>query len=155
MMARSLFFAVALGAVSCGRTSMGEVDAGSSAQVATGAQTIDLLRRWNLAVDSFGGTHTRDFHWYAFVNFPLPTYQGGDSTAYEEFSQVLLRFYQSGDNVEFLRRNLLSQTPLAFGPASTRRATSFCQLTVEMSQISLVSADLQQALTPFGDYLNC
>jgi hypothetical protein len=62
-----------------------------------------LLARWNAVastpVDGF------DFGWTTFNQFPHPTFKGGTAEAYQAFAKVLLAFFDSGDNFDFLTRN--------------------------------------------------
>jgi hypothetical protein len=55
---------------------------------------------------------TYPFSWNPFDQFPHPTYRGGSAEAYGEFAQVLLAFFQLGDDFDFLARNCLFRAPL-------------------------------------------
>jgi hypothetical protein len=69
-----------------------------------------LLERWNAAVDATPSPF--DFHWTGLNNFPFPTYKGGSAEAYRAFADVLIAFFQSGDNFDFLVRNHLLDAPV-------------------------------------------
>ena len=83
---------------------------GSATSADTAAVEQELMVRWNQAARSVVTTHK--FLWNAFDQFPHPTYQGGSAAAYGEFAQVLLAFFQLGDDFDFLAQNCLLRAPL-------------------------------------------
>lgn len=95
------------------------VDGGTSGTV-TSAGTValeqEIVVRWNQAAQSVPTSYT--FTWNAFSQFPHPTFKGGSEAAYGEFSQVLLAFFQRGDDFDFLARNCLFRLPLYYAMAS-------------------------------------
>ncbi len=75
-----------------------------------------LMTRWNEAVaivpnDMCCGL---TFDWDEFDKFPHATYKTGSAEAYSEFGRILLAFFESGDNFDFLARNGLFQLPLHY-----------------------------------------
>jgi len=100
----------------------------------------DAMRRWNLAADS---TPTAiDFHWQQVDEFPHPTFKGGSAAAYGQFASVLLAFFQSGDDFDFLAQNHLFTMEIRDDTLSGQGGvvTSFEQL-----------ADTFSSSTAFGD----
>ena len=85
---------------------------GSATSADTAAVEQTLLVRWNQAASSVVTTYT--FIWSEFDQFPHPTYKGGSAAAYGEFAQVLLAFFQLGDDFDFLARNCLLRAPLYY-----------------------------------------
>lgn len=85
---------------------------GSATSADTAAVEQKLLVRWNQAASSVVTTYT--FIWSEFDQFPHPTYKGGSAAAYGEFAQVLLAFFQLGDDFDFLARNCLLRAPLYY-----------------------------------------
>ena len=83
---------------------------GSATSADTAAVEQELKVRWNQAARSVPTTYT--FSWNAFDQFPHPTYKGGSAAAYGEFAQVLLAFFQLGDDFDFLAQNCLLRAPL-------------------------------------------
>ena len=87
---------------------------GAASDSATSADTAaveqELMVRWNQAARSVPTTYT--FSWNAFDQFLHPTYKGGSAEAYGEFAQVLLAFFQLGDDFDFLAQNCLLRAPL-------------------------------------------
>jgi len=83
------------------------VDGGTSG-TATSALEQEIVVRWNQAAQSVPTSFT--FTW-TFNQFPHPTFKGGSQEAYGEFAQVLLAFFQRGDDFDFLARNCLFRVP--------------------------------------------
>ena len=50
--------------------------------------------------------------------FPHPTFKAGSEAAYGEFAQVLLAFFQRGDDFDFIARNCLFRVPLYYAMAN-------------------------------------
>ncbi len=78
---------------------------GGASGVPSPAVGQEVMRRWNLAVDSTPSPI--DFHWQEVDEFPHPTFKGGSAAAYGQFASVLLTFFRSGDNFDFLAQNHL------------------------------------------------
>lgn len=89
---------------------------GSATSADTAAVEQELMVRWNQAARSVVTTYK--FLWNAFDQFPHPTYQGGSAAAYGEFAEVLLAFFQLGDDFDFLARNCLLRAPLYYAMAN-------------------------------------
>jgi hypothetical protein len=116
-----------------GTTAVPTDAAAPSAPVDAAAVQAELLARWNAAADL--DTSSFDFHWYRFDQFPHPTYKGGTREAYQAFAEVLLLFFQSGDDFDFLARNQLFELPLVyiFPSGQSGLDTSFKQLATDFS----------------------
>jgi len=71
-----------------------------------------LMARWNAVADFSVSAYS--FHWGSFDQFPHPTYKGGSSAAYRGFADVLLAFFERGDDFDFLARNHLFTLPLVY-----------------------------------------
>jgi hypothetical protein len=150
---------VVLTVLACGRTDLlvdpeapGETDAQGEAPSKESANgpcagaDEELLRRWNLAVDSVGPLE-RDFHWVSVNQFPHPTWRLGDAIAYDAFADVLVAFWGEPSNVDFVSSCQLFDTSYASGPTVARHC--FAQLrplTRQLGTFRLVSVDRQQAL---------
>jgi len=66
---------------------------------------------------------------------PPPDFQGGSAEAYQAFAEILVAFYQAGDNFDFLANNHLFQTPLRDVLASGQESDwTFEQLTTDLSE---------------------
>jgi len=89
---------------------------GSATSADTAGVEQELMVRWNQAARSVVTTYK--FSWNAFDQFPHPTYQGGSAEAYREFAEVLLAFFELGDDFDFLAQNCLLRTPLYYAMAS-------------------------------------
>jgi hypothetical protein len=98
--------------ISSGTTTVPTDASTPSDPVDAAAVREELMARWNAAADL--DTSTLDFHWNRFDQFPHPTYKGGTVEAYQAFAEVLLRFFQSGDDFDFLARNQLFELPLVY-----------------------------------------
>jgi hypothetical protein len=136
----------------------GNASSGGGSTTATTVDTAgvqqELLARWNAAADA---SHpTIDFHWPAFDQFPHPTYKGGTVEAYQEFAGVLLAFFQSGDNFDFLARNNLFSLTLSnvFPSGQHGIDTSFLMLAMYFSSpdsFGNIPADTRAALKDYAD----
>jgi hypothetical protein len=82
--------------------------------VATASIEQELMARWNQAASTVPNNMCCGFSfaWDAFDEFPHPTFKLGTEVAYQEFAQILLIFFQAGDNFDFLARNSLFRLPL-------------------------------------------
>ncbi len=100
------------------------------------ATVQELMSRWNQAVDSSHAT--LDFHWQELDEFPHPTFKGGTAQAYGQFASILLAFFQSGDNFDFLAQNHLFTMELRDNTLSGQGdlVTSFEQLADNFSSSS-------------------
>ncbi len=148
---------VVLSLLACGRSELlGDADGSSGAEreppsrgSATGlcaAADEELLRRWNLAVDSVGPLE-RDFHWVSVNQFPHPTWRRGDAIAYDAFADVLVAFWGEPSNVEFAASCQLFDNSYPSGPPVARQCYAQLRpLTRQLSTFRLVSVDRQQAL---------
>ena len=74
----------------------------------------DLLSRWNAVGDGVTVQGFGTFHWGNFDQFPHPTYKGGSAEAYQSFADLLVTFYEKGDNFVFLSNNLLFRFPFHY-----------------------------------------
>jgi hypothetical protein len=136
----------------------GNASSGGGSTTATTVDTAgvqqELLARWNAAADA---SHpTIDFHWPAFDQFPHPTYKGGTVEAYQEFARVLLTFFQSGDDFDFLARNNLFTLTLSdvFPSGQHGIDTSFLMLAMYFSapdSFGDIPADTRAALQDYAD----
>lgn len=71
-----------------------------------------LMVRWNAVADvSLSGY---SFHWGTFDQFPHPTFKGGSAEAYRGFAEVLLAFFDRGDDFDFLAHNHLFTLSLVY-----------------------------------------
>jgi len=113
-----------------------------------------LMARWNAVastpVDAF------DFFWSTFNQFPHPTYKGGSAEAYQAFAKVLLAFFDSGDNFDFLARNRLFQLHLIYVFPSGQNGldTNFEALAIYLTNTDgfpSVPADTRNALGAYVD----
>jgi hypothetical protein len=114
-----------------------------------------LMMRWNAAAAA-ADTEGFDFGWTSYDQFPHPTYKGGSPQAYGGFANVLLLFFQSGDNFDFLARNHLFSTRLRyiFPSGQSGLDTSFQELAAFFSSptgYGDASAETRQALQVFLD----
>lgn len=89
---------------------------GTAPSAGTVALEQEIVVRWNQAAQSVPTSYT--FTWNAFNQFPHPTFKGGSEAAYGEFAQVLLAFFQRGDDFDFLARNCLFRVPLYYAMAN-------------------------------------
>ena len=86
----------------------------------------ELLKRWNaVAADrSFDvpGFGKINFKWTAFGDFPHPTFRGGSAEAYGAFAQVLVAFFEKGDNFDYLGKHDLftADLPIAIPGGSKK-----------------------------------
>jgi len=95
------------------------VDGGTSGTaISAGMLALEqeIVVRWNQAAQSVPTSYT--FTWNAFDEFPHPTFKGGSEAAYGEFAQVLLAFFQRGDDFDFLARNCLFRISLYYAMAN-------------------------------------
>ncbi|MFO0600207.1 MAG: hypothetical protein U0228_33165 [Myxococcaceae bacterium] len=147
----------------CGRTALVEVS--SDGGTSTGGAVCDALivsdpdtelrERWNRAVDSVQPL-TRNFTWSKPNDFPLPTWRGGDTTAYAEFSAALVAFWRAGNNVDFVRCNELFEKSYLSGPAvQTQKSVQLRPLTKQMSVDSLVPTSRQGDLQAICLTISC
>lgn len=119
---------------------------GAPASGACAGADDELLRRWNVAVDSVAPME-RDFHWVSVGQFPHPTWRFGDDIAYDGFVDVLLAFWGEPSNVEFAATCQLFDKSYASGPPVQRQCYAQLRpLTRALSTFWLVSPDRQQAL---------
>jgi hypothetical protein len=119
--------------------SQGMMNGGTGA-VSTATLQEEVMSRWNATVDA--GAWTIDFHWSQWNNFPHPTFKGGTAEAYGQFAEVLLAFFQRGDDFDFLAQNHLFTVEIRADTLSDQGdvVTSFEQL-----------ADTFSSSTAFGD----
>lgn len=150
--------------VGCGRTDLvgddggvdGGADAGHPGCVAMAAAEADaeLMRRWNVAVDA--GTQTLDFHWRNVSDFPHPTFRGGSTLAYDEFVDVLVRFWGDSTNVKFAGCYDLFDRAYNSGPAVAVQTTvQLRPLTLQLSTYSQVDAPRRAALVQACTAIGC
>ena len=149
----------------CGRTDLladggvggvGEIDAGHPGCAAMGAAEADaeLMRRWNVAVDA--STQTLDFHWRDVADFPHPTFRRGTALAYNEFSDVLTRFWGDASTVAWAGCYDLFERPYKSGPTvAVQKTVRLRPLTLELSTSSLVDAQHQAALVHACMVIGC
>jgi len=117
-----------------------------------------LMSRWNrvatgVTVPLFPGGPPVDFLWNAFDKFPHPTFRGGSATAYEAFANILIAFYENGDNFAFLSESRLFRITLSSTLHDGMSVdTTFEQITSQLSSDAwapLVSAGVRQQLSTF------
>ena len=118
-----------------------------------------LMSRWNrvatgITVPLFPGGPPVDFLWNAFDKFPHPTFRGGSAAAYEAFANILIAFYENGDNFAFLSESRLFRITLSSTLANGMPGvdTTFEQITSQLSSDAwapLVSAGVRQQLGMF------
>jgi hypothetical protein len=92
----------------------------TDASTAPTAQQIDDLReRWNAAAKTIHASSSNDFDFtWTEAAFPAPTFRGGSPEAYEEYAEILILFYSTGDNLEFAKSSGLLTHPFGDGLAS-------------------------------------
>ena len=145
----------------CGRTGLvgddGGVDGGADPScVAMSASEADaeLMRRWNVAVDA--GTQTLDFHWRSVTDFPHPTFRGGSTLAYGEFSDVLVRFWADSTTVKFAGCFDLFDRAYKSGPTvAVQKTVQLRPLTLQLSTYSQVDAPRRAALVQACSAIGC
>jgi hypothetical protein len=147
----------------CGRTELvedagvdGGVDAGHPGCAAMGVSEADaeLMRRWNLAVDA--GTQTLDFHWRIVTDFPHPTFRTGSPLAYDEFSDVLVRFWADSTTVKFAGCYDLFDRAYKSGPTvAVQKTVKLRPLTLELSTFSYIDAARRDALVHACMVIGC
>jgi hypothetical protein len=74
----------------------------------------ELMARWNQVASTVPNNMCCgfNFNWGSFDKFPHPTFRLGNEAAYQGFAEVLLAFFQAGDNFDFLARNGLFRIAL-------------------------------------------
>ncbi len=112
-----------------------------------------LLKRWNAAVDAT--RPTLEFHWTSLDAFPHPTYQGGTSQAYSQFSAVLVLFLETPGNVQFLDDNGLLDTEFLYGPLDAQGTITFRSLLASLQNNVLVDSADQTQLQALCHELTC
>jgi len=125
-------------------------------QTLTAEAKQDLMTRWNAVADGvvvpsgFGGDFV--FTWTAFDQFPHPTYKGGSQEAYQAFVEILIAFYEKGDNFDFLTANKCFSIKLSyvFPSGQDGLGTSFAKLTEEFSQSDWFLAETRAKLAAFS-----
>ena len=137
----------------CGaRTDDAGARSDSGPQTLTAEAQQDLMTRWNtvaegVVVPGFGG-----FKWEGFDQFPHPTYKGGSEEAYRSFAEILIAFYEKGDNFDFLTKNKCFSITLrnVFPSGQVGIETSFAQLTEDFSNNDWMSAETRAKLAAFS-----
>jgi hypothetical protein len=131
-------------------------------QTATPEQVASLRERWNTsarAVHARLPESTLDFTWTPTA-FPAPTFRGGSEAAYEEFAQILIHFYSTGDNLAFAKANGLLTRPFSDGVAGARDTPYTLQdmtalLTAPDGLSSLVRPETVEKLKTFCPSVGC
>jgi hypothetical protein len=100
----------------------------------------DLMTRWNAAADGVVISGGFTFSWEAFDQFPHPTYKGGTKEAYWGFAEILIAFYEKGDNFDYLTRNKYFSLTLGH---------IFAQLTEDFSNNDWIPAATRDKLATF------
>jgi hypothetical protein len=114
----------------------------------------ELMRRWNVAVDA--GTQTLDFHWRDVADFPHPTFRRGTPLAYNEFSDVLTRFWGEPSTVAWAGcYDLFGRAYTSGPPVAVQKTVQLRPLTLELSTFSLVDAQHQAALVHACTVIGC
>jgi hypothetical protein len=111
----------------------------------------DLMTRWNAAADGVVISGGFTFSWEAFDQFPHPTYKGGTKEAYWGFAEILIAFYEKGDNFDYLTRNKYFSITLGhiFPSGQMGVQTSFAQLTEDFSNNDWIPAATRDKLATF------
>lgn len=71
----------------------------------------EVLTRWNAVAlgITVPGDPQSNFIWPDLNSFPHPTFRRGTNAAYVTFEEILVKFYETGDNMAFLKKhNLLN-----------------------------------------------
>lgn len=73
----------------------------------------EVQTRWNEVASSITipGNPNLKFIWTDLNSFPHPTYRHGTNAAYLAFQEILVKFYEAGDNRAFLKRYDLFDYP--------------------------------------------
>jgi hypothetical protein len=134
------------------------VDAGRGAVTVADGGTLesDLLFRWN----SSGAAATvvnspQTFEWKTIGQFPHPTYRNGDPKAYSLFAEVLLKFFRTNDNLDFVKRNGFLDVPFSGGVTGSTKTWTFRQLVRELLDGSLVDGSYKSALMTLCAQISC
>jgi len=118
------------------------------------ALKTDLLSRWNAVGDSVTVKDFGTFHWGNFDQFPHPTYKGGSAEAYQSFADLLVTFFDRGDNFVFLSNNLLFRFPFHYISPSGQSLGewTFEELTTQFASNdwASISAETRQKLQAFA-----
>ena len=151
--ARKVRFVLWIAAALLAFAPVGGCGAGDDEQTLTAEAQQDLMKRWNAEADGvvvpggFGG-----FTWEAFDQFPHPTFKGGSQEAYQRFVEILIAFYEKGDNFDFLTTNKCFSIKLRYVFPSGQNGfeTSFAQLTEDFSQNDWFLAETRAKLAAFS-----
>ena len=124
---------------------------GCTANVISFAPQVDpeeLMSRWNAVGDGVMVRGFGNFHWSPFDQFPHPTYKGGSDEAYTRFAEVLVAFYEAGDNFEYLTQHKVFTFVLhgALGLTATFESLTALVLSSDLVQLS---AEAHQKLADF------
>ena len=111
--------------------------------------------RWNVAAEGVTipgplGTES-DLLWDDENQFPYPTFKGGSAEAYEKFSSVFVRFFDTGDNLAYLKSQDLLDVPLLYimPGGNTAASDSFRDLATRFSSADysyLISEQMRNEL---------
>jgi hypothetical protein len=125
---------------------------GATTQSVAGETQQTLMSRWNAVAQGVTTSDGFDFLWNAYDKFPHPTFKGGSAEAYQKFATILIAFYQSGDNFDFLTKNELFRVTLSSTLVNGNPGvdTTFEQITTLLSSDPPVSADDQQTLATYA-----
>jgi hypothetical protein len=105
-------------------------------------ESIDMqetINRWNIAAVgvSIPGPvdGTVDFLWPSENEFPHPTFKGGNARAYEAFSKIFVKFFDTADNMAYLKENRLLDKLLKYISPNgrVRIDTSFREIAADFS----------------------
>jgi len=123
-------------------------------------QTESLRNRWNTAAKGIEGTSgsSLDFTWTEKA-FPAPTFRGGSPQAYEQFAEILIAFYSTGDNLEYAKSNGLLTQPFSDGLDPSHGGTTYTlkDITTELTTgfTSLVKPETVAKLKTFCPTVGC
>jgi hypothetical protein len=141
----------------------GETSEASTTATATSEQLTALRERWNTAAKTVHASipgSALDFTWTPSA-FPAPTFRGGSHEAYEEFAEILILFYSTGDNLTFAKANGLLTQPFSDGLSEHSGGTTYTlldmtsKLTTAGGLSTLVRDDTVAKLKTFCPTVGC
>jgi len=97
-----------------GLAACGGATTDSSSSTVSAEFQAGLMSRWNAVAKGIKTSQGLDFDWKTFDQFPHPTFKGGDADAYERFAEILVAFYEAGDNFDYLAKNHLLDATLRY-----------------------------------------
>jgi hypothetical protein len=107
--------------------------------------------RWNALPDLQGPN--LDFRWPELDEFPHPTYQGGTPQAYLHCARLVLAFFESRENFDFIAENDLFRMKLrnVFPSGQVGVETTFAELTTSLDAAGRLPDDIAGRLQRLHD----